>query len=382
MAEPKTPAFLQNRSVDDFYAKIKEILPEKLDLSEGSHAYNLTRPIAIVAAEICEFVLPEVINVIRPETSYGDFLEGHAKERAIYRKEAVAATGELTITGEVNTVIPKGSLFSTASVNNAPSVDYETMEDVAIPESGTVHVNIQCTKAGVVGNTGINTIVLVSSKLKGITAVTNETAVTGGTEAEDDEHLIARIDEYDKNLENSFTGTVADYKRWAKSVNGVGDASVIPAQDDSGLVTIIITDEEGNPGNEALMLAVHDKIMSPNNPDARLAPPNANLSVIAPSTINIAVQATIELKPGVTISSVTSKFASLMALYLAEALDEEEIKYTRIWSVLSSTEGVNDFKDLSFGLKGSAYGTSNISLTDRNLPLLDIADIAFTDGTV
>ena len=212
-----------------------------------------------------------------------------------------------------------------------------------------------------------------------------ETEITGGTEAESDEDLIARINEYDQNLNNSFAGSASDYKRWALSVDGVGDATVIPAEDDSGLVTIILTDLNGAPANESLRTKVYNKIMRPDKPDARLAPCNAFLSVVAPATIAISIMATIELDTGATLESVRANFSTLLAVYLAEALEEGEVKYTRISSVLSSVEGVSDFKDLKFGIKtesGTEYGTNNIDVSDRQLPTVDIEDLLLTSGTV
>lgn len=384
MASFETPAFLQNKSVDDFYDIIKKNLPPDIDLSEGGHGWNMTRPIAIVAAEICEFILPEVVKLILPEWSYGEFLAGHAKGRGMTQKEAVAATGELTITGTAGLNIPVGSLFSVPAVNAEPSIDYETTEAVTINDLGTATVGIRCTQAGVIGNTAANTIVLVSSKITDITAVTNAEAVTGGTEAESDEALIERISEYDTTQGYSFVGNDADYKRWAKEA-GAGSVSVVPPEDDSGVVTLIITDEKGAAANETLIEKVYNHIMRPDNREDRLAPINALLSVQAPSTCEISIKAIIELEEGATIGAVKSDFAAQLSLYLAEALDEGEIKYSQIWAVLAAVSGVNDFKGLEIGIKtasGTTYGTSNIEITDRQLPTIAADDILLTGGTV
>ena len=88
MAEFTLPAFLQKHSTDDIHEKMRAILPPDLDMSEGGHAWNMTRPTALVVAELCEFVLPEVIKLIFPEWSYGEFLDGHAKARGITRRPA------------------------------------------------------------------------------------------------------------------------------------------------------------------------------------------------------------------------------------------------------------------------------------------------------
>ena len=385
MSEFVTPEFLQNCSEDEIFEKIKQILPSDIDLSEGGHGWNLTRPIALVAAEMCEFILPEVVKLILPETSYGGFLNGHAKGRGITRKEAVAASGEITITGDANSTIPAGSLFSIPSVNNEPSVDYKTLTDATIPENGTVVVDVECTQTGIVGNAAPNTIILVSSKLTGITAVINEKEITGGAEEESDESLIERINEYDKTQGYSFVGNNADYKRWAKEA-GAGDATVINPDDDSGVVTLVVTDENGAPANDDLIAAVYNHIMRPDDRDARLAPTGAILSVVAPGRCYIGISATVELEEGATIESVKADFASKLALYFAEALEEGEIKYSQIWAVLASVNGVNDFTNLMIGAKtesGIQYGTANIPVSNSQLPGLEsVTDLLLSAGTV
>ena len=385
MLEYETPQFLQNRSTEDIYARIRGILPPDIDISEGSHGWNLTRPIALVAAEICEFILPEVVKLIIPDWSYGEFLEGHAKGKGIYPREAVSASGVITITGEPKTVIPAGSLFSVPSVNDEPAIDYATTEEVTINSEGNATVGVECTQPGTVGNTPANTIVLISSKLTKVTSVTNDAEITGGAEAESDDSLKERIDEYDRTQGYSFVGNDADYKRWAISVPGVGGATVIPPEDESGRVTIVVTDENGGKANKDLLDAVYEKIMSPSNRNERLAPVGADLSVVAPDTFDIGITAVIELEAGATIDSVKKDFAAVLSLYLPEAMDEEEVKYSQIWAKLASVSGVADFKDLRIGIADdgeATYGTNNIPITDKQLPVVDQANLTLSIGTV
>ena len=382
MAEFTLPAFLQKHSTDDIHEKMRAILPPDLDMSEGGHAWNMTRPTALVVAELCEFVLPEVIKLIFPEWSYGEFLDGHAKARGITRRPATYADGEITITGTEKTEIPAGSLFSTAAINDEPSVDYETLETVVIPSGGSVTAAVRCTQAGIIGNATAGAIEIVSSRLTGITGVINTVGITGGTEEESDESLIERIAEYDKSQGDSYTGTPSDYKRWAKSVAGVGDATVISAQDDSGLVTIILTDSNGDPATELLCMAVYNYIMRPDAPEERLAPINAFLKVTPPMTLAIGVQATVELDDDATIESIEADFLAQIALYLPVALSEGEVKYTRVGAILSAIDGVNDFKGLKLGAVGTAYGTGNIAITTNQLPVMDKEDCTLTAGTV
>lgn len=385
MAEFITPDFLENHSPDEVFGKMKTILPADIDLSEGGHGWNMTRPTALVIAKLCEYTLPEVIKLIFPEWSYGTFLDAHAKTSGMTRRAAIAATGELTITGISGTIIPAGSVFSTAAVNDEPSVDYKVVKTVVIPTSEEVTVDIQCTKAGVIGNTPKNTIVMMPRRIAGVKSVTNPEAVTGGTEEEDDASLIQRIMEYEQSQGDSFTGSVADYKRWATSVAGVGSATVIPAQDDTGLVTIILTDANGDPATEHLCKSVYNHIMKPDTPEERLAPCNACLSVEPPATMAISIKATVELEDGATLEAVKAAYVARLSAYLPVAMDDGEIKYTRLVAALAATEGANDFSDLQFGIKTDGevtYGTSNIAVTSIQLPTIEADDLILTNGVV
>ena len=377
------PEFLKSSSVDEIYETMRGIIPTDIDTSQGSHTWNFLRPTALVVSEVCEDILPRVVQLIFPATSYGEYLDAHATVRGMSRRAATAASGDLTITGSASTVIPAGSVFSTASANaEDPSISYQTLEEATIPSSGEVTVTVQCTQTGTVGNTSENTIILISSRITGITSVTNPEAITGGTDVETDESLRARIAEYDQTQGESYTGNVSDYKRWAMSVDGVGTATVIPANDDTGLVTIVLLDSNGDPATEQLCEAVYNYIMSPDNPDGRLAPINAYLEVEPPETVAITIQATVELEDETTLDRIKSAYKTALTNYMPEAEDEGEIKYTRVAAILSAVEGVNDFKDLLIGRSGESLSTDNIVVETTELPTISTSNLVLTVGPV
>lgn len=392
MAELITPAFLENHSVYDVFAKQKSVMPKDIDLSEGGHSFNFLMAAALIVAEAYEFTLPEVIKLIFPEYSYGEFLDEHAKSRKLFRKSATAASGKLTLTVVPGSVIPAGTIFSTAAVNGRPSVDYVLLETLDFPRTSeeenlvsTVEVDIRCTQTGTIGNADANTIILVNGRFTGIVDITNVEPMTGGTDEEDDEALIERIMAYDQNLGNNFVGSLADYKYWATEVDGVGNATIIPSEDTTGLITIIITDANGDPATEELCTSVYNHIMRPDSPFERLAPINAYIKVVPPQTIEISISATVELTEDATLESVKAAFMTRLAAYLPVAMDEREIKYTRVAAALASTDGANDFSGLQIGLKiGNtiSYGTANIPVTTAQLPTIDLNDLILTSGTV
>ena len=146
MADFETPEILKGMSTDEVHQYMRSIIPADIDMSEGNHAWNMTRPTALAVARMAEFILPEVIRIFIPRFSYGTFLDDHARARGMKRLAATAATGLITVTGDVGVVIPAGSLFSTASINDEPSVDYRTIEHAEIPESGFVTIGIEITR--------------------------------------------------------------------------------------------------------------------------------------------------------------------------------------------------------------------------------------------
>lgn len=377
MAEFVLPSFLENRGIDDIHDEMIEVIPVDIDMSAGGHFWNMTRPTASAVAMMCEYILPEALKIAFPQFSYDEFLDYHANARGISRNDATKASGYIIVTGTAGAFIEEGSIFSTAAIDGEPSKDYETTVDTTIPDSGSVRIPIQCTVAGITGNTGAQTIIFVSSKISGIESVINEEAITGGTEKETDTHLQERISEYDQSQNDSYVGNDADYKRWAKSVDGVGEAVVIPAQDDSGLVTIIITDASGNPANEDLCNRVYNFIMSPEDRIKRLAPINAFLSIIPPQTANITISAVVELSQGATIESIKVDYLAAVKNYLQKAMDDGEIKVSAIAALLSSVPGINDYKEVK--LNGNIL---NVPVSTAQLPVVNENSIIFTEGNV
>ena len=378
------PDFLAAYSEEAVYQRMRAMLPADIDISEGSHVWNFLRPTASVAAELCQFALPQVIMMIFPEWAEGEYLDAHARMRGLSRRNAVAATGVLSITGTAGAVIPAGSRFSTPSAEDRPASEYETLSDATIGSLGHVSATVQCTQTGPIGNTTENTVVLVSGRQPMITSVTNPEPITGGAAEESDDSLRERIMEYDKTQGESFVGAAADYRRWALAVDGVGGVTVLDAEDGQGTVTLIITDTDGLPASEVLCETVYNAIMRPDSPAERPAPVNARLDVRAPDTVPVAVKAIVELVPGSSIESVKAAFLRGLTGYLPTALEEGEVKYTRVAAVLSATEGVNDFAQLQIGVKSAStqYGTDNLPVEANELPTVDAEDIHLTAGTL
>ena len=320
MEEFVVPSFLEGESAEEILERMLERLPEDLDVSEGNHIYNLLMPTAVEKERFVGFILQEAIKLIFPKycSGYDQIVDDHAQTCGLRRKAPFYATAAVTVTGEPGTVLPVGMRVSTASVNESPSVDFANLQEEVISEDGTCIITVQSIEPGVIGNVAAGAILFSDGSVDGIASVTNKEAAQGGVEEESTESLIQRIAEYEANQGLSFIGCKADYKRWAEEVDGAGTATVIPAEDDSGLVRIILMDYEGNPAAEGLCQAVYEHIMQRNDPQNRKAPINALLSVLPPSMVPITLVSEVELGSTYTLDMVTDAFLANLRRYFKD----------------------------------------------------------------
>ena len=376
MTDFPIPEVLEQQTIENIHERMLEDFGD-IDTSEGSFAWDSTRPAAIELSYFSQFILPEGIRTAFPKYSYGEYLDDLAKSNSLYRKDAIFATGIITVTGKAGTEIPFLSVFSTASTAGTESIEFVTTEAAVIPDSGTVDIPISGLIAGANGNVSAGTIVMKSSDLpEEITSVTNTEATSGGVDAEDDDSLRKRIEDVEQSKGVSYVGSKSDYKRWAEEVDGVGEALVIPAQDSSGTVTIIVTDSNGNPASEALCTAVYNHIMGVlENQDDRLANINAKLVVNAPVLIRIAVSATIERTGEKSLDEIKNAFVAKLSAYLITASNEKTVRYSGITQVLYSIPGITDYSNVLVN-----GGTANISINDTELAVTSDSDITLTEG--
>lgn len=370
------PEFLKNKDPKNIHAEMLELLPEDIDKSEGGYHWDNTYPTAYELAKLAQDDLPHILMQIWPRFATGEYLDYHAQTRKIKRKEATYATGNLIVTGENGLKVPAGSIFSTLAVNDE-TVYFKTLNEAVTNPDG-VPVSIEAVEAGNTGNVIKDSIrFVISEGLTGITDVTNPEDVTGGYDEEGDEELRSRILEFDESPGGSFIGNVSDYHRWATSVTGVGEAVVVPAEDNSGVVTIILMDSNGAPASKELCDKVYGYIMCDDDPMRRLAPANAKLSIIPPETVKVQISAVVELKAGYLTANIQEAFQKSISDYYKTAVNEGTIKYSEIYKRLSGVEGLNDHKELK--LNG---GVSNLILTNGILPQTTSQDIELTEGVV
>ena len=377
--ELELPDFLNNSSEKEIHEKMLSNLPEDIDKSEGGFPWDFTRPTAIEIAELKEYVLVEVLKSLSPVTCEESYLlDYHADGRGLVRRESVNATGYVTVTAKAGLVIPLGYGFSTEADDEGNTIDFVTTEEVTVDSLGNAKIPIEAAEGGSASNVGVNAIVLHTGDETGelldeIISVTNEEAVTGGLDEEDDDTLRERIVEYDRSHDISYVGNVADYKRWALSVPGVGAVTVIPAKDDSGIIKIILMDQNGVPASKQIQDAVYDYIMRPDSESDRLAPPNAVLEITAPETVVVNISAVVYLREAEIGDVQNDLKAALQSYLLNVSSNDSAVRISAINSILGSVSGIYDYDSVQIN------GVSkNVDLESGQMPVL--GTVTITEG--
>lgn len=369
------PMILTDVDDDVIHARMLEALPDDIDKTDGGFAHDFTRPAALEKAEMM-IAVNDAVQVFFPAWSYGGYLDKLANAVGLTRKAAQPAETYLEITGTEGTIIPAGFIFATPKSGDTASVEFAVVESATVNAEGKATALVRCTETGLVGNVPENSITLMSSPMKGVSAIKNPAAATGGIETEDDESLRARIEEREKNNESSFVGNDSNYKRWAKEVDGVGSVLVVPEWmgKGSGTVKLIVMDANGMPANDTILKAVYDHIISPDNRDYRLAPIGAILTVTTAEAVGLTFSATVLLEEDAVLDDVVKAYRTNLLAYFEEAKAESCIRYTRVCSVLSETKGVLDYSNML--LNGA---TANIAITADDYPT--IAAVNLTEAS-
>ena len=345
--EFSVPDFVNDNDAETIQAQMMENLPADIDNLPAGFPYDFTMPTAMVKSELVQFHLVNTLKLMFPMWAYGEWLDLHAKAAGLTRRSAGYAAGYLTINGKVGTRIPKGSVFATMATDTAPSALFKAVELNTVDESGIVKIKVEAVESGIYSNVNPDTVVLMSKPISGITSITNEDYLTGGTETEDDESLRARINEVNQTEGNSFAGNPSDYIRWAKEVTGVGSALVEAEWDGPGTVKLIIIDSNGQPANETILENVYHYIVSPLTPLERKAPIGATVTVVAPVALPICYKCSIELDKSYAVDKIKAGYTAALETYYAQAKEEGMIKYSNTMALLTLLPGVNDVMEFS-----------------------------------
>lgn len=325
--------------VNKIHSGMLSEISDGYEKSQGFPTYDLTRAFAItclalyVRAQDIEDKL-DVNNL-----NGNDLTRFIEQRRDVSRKAATFSIGSVRIV-EGSGFINAGDLFESDG-----SIQFASIESKTVKTGDTVM--IQCVKAGSIGNVGANTIINMPITIQGISTITNDEATHDGYDAESDDDFRER---YLESLrEPIISGNVYHYKKWAKEIEGVGDAKVFPLWAGDNTVKVVVIDSNRVVPSADVVKKVQDYI----DPDISgrgegAAPTGAYCTVSAAEPLEINVVAEVTLRTGYDVPTATAEITAAIIEYLREiAFNQDYVSYAMIADAVLSAQGVIDYTDVT-----------------------------------
>ncbi|MZP42654.1 baseplate j family protein [Heliobacterium gestii] len=331
-----------------------DAVPGDLDKREGSFVWDAIAPASIELAQLyiaLERVLALAFAGDHRGAAYGLYLERRAAEHGLLRNAATKATGEVTFAGSDGAVIPAGTLVATTG-----GIRFVTTAATTV-QGGKARAIVESVEPGDRANVPSGAVTMLPMSIPGVTGVENKAAMEGGTEAETDAALTARL--LEKVRHPSTSGNVAHYLQWAKEVAGVGDARVLPLWNGPGTVKVILIDAEKRPAAASIVADTAAHIES-------VRPIGASVTVesAAGLAINVTAEVTLDMSvPGTTKEKVSALFEAALQQHLQDiAFRQSYVSYARMGTLLMNIPGVQDYANMTIN-----GGTANLSLADTQV---------------
>jgi uncharacterized phage protein gp47/JayE len=352
----------ESETFDTIMERMLARLPDDIDKSEGSPIYDMLAPAAI-ELEQAYMEMDNVLNLGFADTTYGEYLDRRAAEQGLTRKAAVAATGEVTVTGPEGTLIPAGTVFATSG--DSP-IYFEATIDATI-SGGSANISIQAQYPGAAGNVDAGKITVMVGELADVISVTNDEPTSGGIDEESDDELLAR---YIEKVSTPITsGNKYQYEQWAKSITGVSDAKCYPLWNGPGTVKVVLVDEEKRSPSQSIIDAVTNYIESQR-------PIGASVTVVGVTEVPIDISADLTLQAGVSIDDVKTQITNNLTSYFKTvafaddsvdtvAANDGVVRYSKIANAIYDASGVIDYANLRVN-----GGAANIVLNDDEVPVV------------
>jgi len=338
-------------SYEEILRRMLERVPDNIDKREGSVIYDACAPAAAELAKLY-IQLDAILQLAFGTTSNGDYLALRAADFGVDRQPATPAQrrGLFYRSASAPLDIPIGSRFSAEELNY-----------VAVSKLADGQYLLQCETAGAAGNRYFGPLLPIDY-ISGLVRAELAEVLVPGEDIESDDALRTR---YLHRVRNpSSGGNAADYRDWAMSVAGVGDAKVYPLADGPGSVKVVIVDSDKQPASLTLVTETAAHIES-------VRPIGVAVTVISATAYPIEPRATVVLAAGYSLQGVSDAFNAALSTHFQElAFAASYVSIASIGVLLLSVPGVLDYSGLE--LNGSS---GNVTLADDEIPTLASAEL-------
>lgn len=319
------------KTVEEIYREMLEAYQDRGGTA-GEDSCDLAVRLYAAAAQVqalsaqAEWVLDQSF----PQTASGECLDRHAEMRGLARQGAAAAAGVIRFfvesAGTADWAVEAGTVCLTES-----GVSFITTARTVIPAGGlAADAPAMAAEPGSSGNVGAGMVTLLGGCPTAVTGCTNPAAFSGGRDAEDDEHLRARILDSYRRLPNG--ANAAYYEKTALSHPGVAAASAVGRARGIGTVDVYLASPAGEP-EAAVLEAVRADLAA----SREIA---VDVAVLPPKTaaLNVAVGIT----PAAGVPFETAKAAAdaaVRSLFTGELLGRP-VYLAELSNRIYRTEGI------------------------------------------
>ncbi|MBQ3329836.1 MAG: baseplate J/gp47 family protein [Ruminococcus sp.] len=289
-----------------------------------------------------------IMRQMFPATATGEYLDAHAEQRGLSRKNGTVASGHvifLTASSDHgNILIPAGTQLCT----NDGQLRFTTDSD-AILSSGSqsVTAGAHAVQEGSAYNILVGKIAVMVTPIAGISVVKNNERFTGGSDRESDEQLRARVIESYQTISNG--ANAAYYRSAAMSVDGVYSASVIGCARGAGTVDVYACARGAVLSNEKIA-----EIQTLLNEKREV---NVDVRAVSPTAMNINLYIRLTVAEGYDFDTVAANVREAVVDYINGLGIGNDLRLSKVGEVVYHIEGVADYKFLE------SYGS------DREVPL-------------
>ena len=305
---------------------IRSLDPEA-DISSDSDNYVRSASFA-AALEGYYQKLAWVYNQIFADTADDDEIIHEAALRGLSLKSAVAAGDSVTLTGTAGVTLSLGGAMTHIASGNV----FVATADVTLDSTGAGTVFVAAQTVGVAANGLTGPLTLASPPLGMDARATFASETAGGEDRETVESLRARLLELIQ--EPPAGGADYDFERWAKEVDGVAGALVLPRRRGGGTVDVVITGSTGIPSAETIT-ACQAHILS-------LCSVIADIAVFAPTPRVVDAQAAVLLESGFLLADVQVAAQAAYDNLLGALEPTQSLKKSQIEAMISNLAGVVD----------------------------------------
>lgn len=326
--------YIMSETFKSILARMKERLPDGASAIEGTFIGNnlltVADELARMYSQDIDTLLPRAFAVSAEE----DDLDRAGADIGIERKPAVCAEAIVTITGEPG---------SYAGILAAAGNVLFRLDDFVLGGDRTVEVRAVCLTPGKSGNVPAGGITEIRTNGAALTAITNTEAAEGGCDVEKDKEYRARV--LDKKRNPVTGGSREDYRQWALSVAGVGQAKVIDLFKGPGTVGVYIVASDGHMAGAELLEKVYAYIES-------VRPCGAGVEVLPAVPLQIDIDAVVILESGRNLADARNSFMGLFEEYLNSLpfvyRKKSTVSYMKTADLLLQADGVEDVTGLTF----------------------------------